>query len=114
MNIIVPRKIESLNKFVRAHFLVYSKYKTAWHWELRSMLMPKCNRDRRKTRIKIVIVSYRTKVLDNDNLIGGCKAILDALVKLNWLYDDSPEYVTVQYKQFIDKENPRTEIEVME
>ena len=39
--------------------------------------------------------SYRSRPLDQDNLIGGFKPILDALVGLGVLKDDGPECVTI-------------------
>ena len=37
--------------------------------------------------------------LDFDNLVGGCKPLVDALVKVGLLANDSPDSVTVWYGQ---------------
>lgn len=49
---------------------------------------------------KVTIVSYRKRLLDYGNLVGGAKPILDALKKLGWIVDDSPAWVIEEYKQF--------------
>ena len=41
----------------------------------------------------------RVKQMDQDNFIGGCKPVLDALVKLGWIKDDSPQFVECIYNQ---------------
>ncbi len=37
--------------------------------------------------------------LDFDNLVGGCKPLVDALVKVRLIEDDRPGLVTVTYEQ---------------
>lgn len=37
--------------------------------------------------------------LDHDNLVGGCKPLVDALVKVGLIEDDTPGLVTVTYEQ---------------
>jgi Holliday junction resolvase RusA-like endonuclease len=37
--------------------------------------------------------------LDHDNLVGGCKPLVDALVKVGLIADDRPGLVTVTYEQ---------------
>lgn len=37
--------------------------------------------------------------LDHDNLVGGCKPLVDALVKVGLLADDRPGLATVTYDQ---------------
>lgn len=36
------------------------------------------------------IVSYRRKLMDNDNLVGGMKPLIDALKKTRLIFDDRP------------------------
>lgn len=37
--------------------------------------------------------------LDHDNLVGGCKPLVDALVKVGLIADDRREFVAVTYEQ---------------
>lgn len=59
---------------------------------------------------------YSNRKLDHDNFVGGCKYLLDALVKAGVLADDSPQWVTVDYRQYIEKDRTfrRTEVLVFE
>lgn len=45
------------------------------------------------------IERHCVKRYDQDNFIGGCKGLVDALVALNLLKDDTPEWVEVEYVQ---------------
>lgn len=71
-------------------------------------VMGKVNNKREKKLIKII--SYRKRLLDYGNLVGGAKPIPDALVALGWLWDDSPEWSEVVYEQVKVKNGERTEV----
>lgn len=52
---------------------------------------------------------------DEDNVMaGGMKVILDALQKLNIIKNDSQKYVHVVPEVFVDRKNPRIEIDIEE
>ena len=55
-------------------------------------------------KYKLVILSYRKKKLDYDNLIGGCKHLIDALIEEGFIFDDSPDYIDLNIEQYIAKE----------
>ena len=61
----------------------------------------KCNH---KHKFKLQIISYRKKLLDKDNLYGGCKGLIDALISEGFIFDDSPEYIDLTVEQHIAKE----------
>ena len=48
---------------------------------------------------KVKIQSNRTRLLDVDNFVGGCKPIVDALKEYGLIEDDSPDKVKVEYEQ---------------
>lgn len=57
------------------------------------------------------IVRYGLRTLDRGNLIGGCKALVDALVKEKVIVDDSPKWVDDLYAQkTVPKSDIRMEI----
>lgn len=63
---------------------------------------------------RVTITRHSSRLLDVDNLVGGCKPVIDAMVKLGWLVDDSPEHVVVTYHQAKStRKMARTEIEVV-
>jgi hypothetical protein len=45
------------------------------------------------------VYSGRERERDYVNLVGGCKAVVDALVLEGLLVDDAPKFVTDEYKQ---------------
>ena len=52
---------------------------------------------------------------DVDNIGFGTKFILDSLVEMGVLENDSRKYVTgVHYDVFLDRNNPRVEVEIYE
>lgn len=51
------------------------------------------------TRITLGITSYRCRLLDEDNLTGGCKQIIDALKYSGLLHDDSPKEISFKASQ---------------
>ena len=57
-------------------------------------------------RYTLEIVSYRKRLLDYDNLVGGVKQLLDAMVDENFIWDDSNKYIDLRVKQVLNKERP--------
>lgn len=41
----------------------------------------------------------RKRDFDRDNLVWGCKPLLDVLRQLGWLFDDNPKHVETIYDQ---------------
>ena len=58
-------------------------------------------------------MSFRKELLDFDNLVAGFKCLVDALVDLELLFDDSPKYADISYFQKRDRDNPHTEILIL-
>jgi hypothetical protein len=96
-------KVESQNATQWAHWTAYHRYNKKW----RSALALRLGRspDVVTTPMDITITSYRSRLLDKGNLVGGCKPIPDALKALGWIKDDSPEWVDIHYDQIKTKKN---------
>jgi hypothetical protein len=62
--------------------------------------------------IKMAITSFRGRLLDEDNLAGGCKLLIDAMKDTGLIFRDSPKWLHTEFFQHIDRLNPRTEIEI--
>ena len=45
-------------------------------------------------RFDLSIISFRKRLLDHDNLVGGCKNLIDALWYEGFIFDDSEKYIT--------------------
>ena len=60
--------------------------------------------------VELLIQSCRWAQLDHANLVGGCKGLVDALVRQGFLTDDRVEYLSDTYEQTVDRKNRRTRI----
>ena len=111
-----PKKIESLNRILNMPSWARKRYNVDWAQEIYIEYLRKYRSKPKKALGKrfVQITSLRTRKLDKDNLIGGCKGLVDALKKHNLIVDDSPKWIEVEYKQETEGKNPRTVIEVRE
>lgn len=57
------------------------------------------------------ITSHRKRLLDPDNLVGGMKPLIDAIVKFGMLIDDNPDMCDLRVGQEKSK-HPKTVIEL--
>ncbi len=106
------RRVPSQNRSTYSHWTTYAKERDIWYALLRARLKPK---DPPDCKMYVSIVSYRTRLLDYGNLVGGCKALLDGMVRLGHLKDDAPKWLECLYRQeLVKKSDERTEIEIKE
>ena len=110
LKIILPLLTPSQNVYDRMHFIEQWRLGISYQWELKAV-----GADDDKFRVKweekrkVTFVSYRSRLMDKGNLIGGMKQLLDALEKLGLIFFDSPAFLEDGYFQFIGKPQ-RTEI----
>ena len=107
MSFTLPFVTDSGNKLLRTHWAIRRRIKQGY---LKEMLytLPKVEKKKEKRRIHFI--SYRKRRLDDDNLIAGFKDLRDCLIRLGFIYDDSPTYLGATYEQQLDSKNPRTVI----
>ncbi len=109
LKIVVPRRVPSQNASMYRHWSAYTKERDAWFILLRSQLPP---REPPAEPVRIVLHSYRVRLVDYANLVGGAKPIPDSLIRLGYLKDDSPRWFACDYFQSqVPKGTERTEIE---
>ncbi len=109
LTVVVQRRVPSQNSTQYRHWRAYAKERDLWFVLLRRALVPK---PRERRRVSLVIRSYRTRLCDAANLVGGAKPIPDALIRLGYLYDDSPQWMQCAYEQHrVPAAEERTEIE---
>lgn len=80
---------------------MYRKVRDAWCWEFRAARL-KVRIPRARTRRRVTIVrNYggRARERDRDNLIGGAKAVIDAMVSEGLLVDDTSLGAEIHYDQ---------------
>lgn len=109
--ITVRRRVPSQNASMYRHWKAYTTERDAWFVLLRAQLAP---RQPVAVPVRLAIRSYRTRLVDYANLVGGAKPIPDCLIRLGWLKDDSPRWFTCSYEQFqVPAAEERTEIEFL-
>ena len=60
-----------------------------------------------KKRRSVTITSYRTRrITDHANLVGGCKSLVDGLVRAGVLVDDSDRLASITYAQAVLSQMP--------
>ena len=99
MKLRLEKTILSRNKFTGRKWYKERSYSKDWEWELRAACgskgLPKADGEKKK----IIITSVRVRLLDHDNLVGGCKGLVDAMKRLEMIVDDSPDWVDIEYDQ---------------
>lgn len=117
MKVYLDRPSLSLNRLLAMHWSQRKKYQTAIRWQVRANLArlrkegvdPRARGPRRMHLTRI-----GARLLDEDNLSGGAKPIVDALVREGYLVDDSPEHAELVYSQVTSKDRRETIVELEE
>ena len=109
----VPPSANSLRrKYRNPH--VYARLRDSWGWSLAAAASPN-ERSFLKgipatgKRVRIVICLTHRQLFDRDNLWSAVKPVLDSLVALQWIRDDSEDAIELQVTQ-IKGELPKTTI----
>jgi len=110
VKIVLDELTPSLNKTLRAHWRTRRSQKQTWR-ETLAILIFHTNRtqrfqvDRDAPYRNVTIERFSLKTLDYDNFVGGCKeVIVDVLVSMGLIEDDTPEAVDISYVQHqVDK-----------
>lgn len=95
----IDEVVPSVNRLMRMHWAQRRKLQKKWHWliwlEFYRRGAPKVP----KGRLAVHITRYSFHVLDDDNLHGAAKVVLDALKTVKILTDDSPAYIALTCDQ---------------
>lgn len=116
MQFSIPYSAPSWNIiYSSAHWTLRKKLADRWHGlVIKELKRLKVSKIKSKKTIKIIIKSYykdNRTVIDPDNICA--KLIIDGL-KGYLINDDDYHYISsVTTQSFIDKDNPRTEIELL-
>jgi len=109
---ILPITIKSRNVLDRLHWAKKRRLKQEYALLIRNQMKLKkhySNPVQEPTFFTLEIVSYRKRLLDYDNLVGGVKQLLDAMIDEQFIYDDSPKWLDLRVKQVLNKERPSLE-----
>ncbi len=113
MKIVVPEVPLSKNKYINLHWAKRSLYKKRIFW----LIYKETNLNKytfKKARVTFNIYFKAKRRRDTQNYLGGgLIAWLDALVSNDIIADDCYDCIGQPVVNFyIDKDNPRTEIEI--
>ena len=111
--ITIPIVTLSLNELLRMHPYARTRLKKFYRGYIEGAvhdMKMEINKLEKPKKRKVEIRSFRVRVLDLDNLIGGAKLLTDSLKELGLIWDDSPDYIDLSVTQFRDKYDCRTEI----
>ena len=101
----VKKKIPSGNQIIRNHWAGNRRNKQEWALLIRNqMRLRKIKKATADDKYTLLIISYRKRKLDKDNLYTGCKSLIDACVEEDLIFDDSPDYVDLKVEQYNAKE----------
>ena len=100
-------KVPSRNKLDRHNWEVKSKNKQIWSLLIRNqMRLRKIRKTKEKEKFTVSILCYKKgRLYDTDNVWGGCKQLIDAMVSEDFIYDDAPEYLDLKVQQIKAKES---------
>lgn len=106
IEMLIPLEVPSQNVRERQHWSKQQRELKAWtRWFLYSK-RPGGLDDATGKRC-VAIIAYRTRrCSDQANLVGGCKGVIDALVRAKLLVDDSIEWMEASYTQDVASESP--------
>jgi len=105
----IPGALPSLNQLLRFHWAKRKRLKDQY-----LLFLPARARVLKKKMRVSICVYQPTRRFDIDNLYGSVKILIDSLRKNKLICQDSPKWLDLELTQAIDRENPRTEIEIEE
>lgn len=110
----VAKASPSLNTINGRHWSHYRQQKKLWmQLILVAKMEAKVYGRPMLARAKVSIERFGSKLLDGDNLVGGCKNLIDCLKALGIIVDDSPKHIDLTVSQHLSK-NIRTVIHIEE
>lgn len=105
--------LDSLNAWHGRPRYIYTKIRKKWESVLFGTIhLWGRSEGRRKLAVRRFVKSEKCLIADRDNLVGAIKPLKDTLVRFGVLLDDTDLDVEFSVVQFVDRDNPRTEIEV--
>jgi crossover junction endodeoxyribonuclease RusA len=114
--IVIPEIPPSNNKYMgngrMGSNYKYQEEKRMWEWLVRAAVKEKPDKPLKKAIVKITYYFPTKHRRDPDNYSG--KFLLDGLTKAGIIEDDSFSNIDLVLVGKIDRDNPRTEIEVVE
>lgn len=112
--IILPVTTPSLNKTLNMTWQKRIGYNKRLSAEYCLLIQSEMNKHKLKKtnpeqKFSLIVDSIRVKELDYDNHVGGCKLLVDCLIKQGFIFEDSPKFLKSHYQQSTLKSANRSE-----
>tara|TARA_B100001250_G_C19656838_1_gene725234 strand:+ start:485 stop:856 length:372 start_codon:yes stop_codon:yes gene_type:complete len=110
----IPMKVYSRNAMDKKHWSEKKSIRQIYSVLVRNQMRLTKKREVGTGEVveKIRITAYLKRLYDFDNLVGGCKQLIDALSNEGFIWDDAPRFLNgSEYKQMKTKGEPFTIIE---
>jgi len=108
----------SANEWTYKHWRAYSRIKKRWLALLSQAWLPqRLHLSEPLPRVILAVERRSIRLLDEDNLVGGLKPIIDGLRTLGIIVDDAPGVLSLKYcfqTQVPHKSEQRTILEISE
>ena len=118
MKLTILTEVPSNNQLLRMHWAARKNLKAVFIREIWAQLIEKARFPvlREKKKKSVTVTLYRRgRRYDKPNAYGGAdKMIVDSLVELGIIWNDSRPWLDLTVQQELDHKNPRTEIEISE
>lgn len=106
-----PLPTPSLNVWLRLHHRERTRIKK--QMAMVAICAARLHGPHAATRAHVTITRHGYGTLDQDNLIGGCKPLIDALTTAGFIVDDSPRWLQADYHQVkVPRGRGRTDVRV--
>tara|TARA_Y100001973_G_C5197786_1_gene335507 strand:- start:2104 stop:2472 length:369 start_codon:yes stop_codon:yes gene_type:complete len=95
--ITLPITIESRNKLDKMHWAAKRRLRQTYCLLVRNqMRLNNIPLAKLESEYEISILVFRRyRIRDYDNLVGGCKQLLDALTREDFIFDDDTKYIGI-------------------
>ncbi len=112
IHFVIDHRILSRNQLDKMHWSQRGKVRQAWTYLFRAQLrMPYTQPLHGDCRALVTIFSHRNRLIDDDNLAGGGKPVLDAMKHVGLIKDDNRTWCRVSYDQYqVPKTEEKTEV----
>ena len=91
----LPIQVQSRNYIDKLHWSKKSTLRQGYQLLIRNqMALNKLIKVKSGAVCSLGIICHRKRLLDYDNLVGGCKQLIDALCHEGFIFDDAPKYLT--------------------
>lgn len=98
ITVVIGEATPSLNETLRMHWARRRAMATQWSFAL-AIGFSAADASKANGKRKLTIERRGRRLLDEDNLAGGCKFVIDAVKKLGYLVDDDPAWLELVVTQ---------------